>query len=249
VKSLRCIERCAGLREAAVGGLVRLRGDDLSPVDEVAFPAEAGEVSAAPERVEPQLVEVRVPAGAVSGRPRVEAADGATDISPRRLEVVKPRRLPRGFELRDTSVRPGPYVCPVRGSHGYGGFLQEFGAPRVGGRRHQGQDVYAACGTRLEAARGGTVQASAFHRPLYGHYVVIDVRGSSADHLYAHLREPSPLRAGDHVHTRQRIGEVGRTGNARTTPCHLHFEIWPRGRHNGSPVDPEPALRRWDGWS
>jgi murein DD-endopeptidase MepM/ murein hydrolase activator NlpD len=38
---------------------------------------------------------------------------------------------------------------------------------------------------------------------------------------------------------------VGDTGNARTVGCHLHFEIHVRGR----PKDPEPALRRWDGYS
>jgi len=141
------------------------------------------------------------------------------------------------------------YRFPVRGSHGYGGYLQSFGAPRSGGRRHQGHDVYASCGTPLEAARGGRVQARAYDDRLYGHYVVIDVRASSADHMYAHMPSPSPFGKGDRVRTGERVGAVGKTGNARTTPCHLHFEIWPNGWRSGSPVDPEPALRRWDGWS
>jgi murein DD-endopeptidase MepM/ murein hydrolase activator NlpD len=38
---------------------------------------------------------------------------------------------------------------------------------------------------------------------------------------------------------------VGRTGNARSTECHLHFEI----RAGGEPIDPEPLLRRWDRYS
>jgi murein DD-endopeptidase MepM/ murein hydrolase activator NlpD len=138
---------------------------------------------------------------------------------------------------------------PVRGSHGYGGYLQSFGAPRSGGRRHQGQDVYASCGTPLEAARGGRIQAKDYDPVLYGHYVVIDARKTSADHMYAHMPSPSRFGRGSRVHTGERIGAVGRTGNARTTPCHLHFEIWPNGWHHGSPVDPKPALRRWDAWS
>jgi murein DD-endopeptidase MepM/ murein hydrolase activator NlpD len=141
------------------------------------------------------------------------------------------------------------YKFPVRGGHGYGGYLQSFGAPRSGGRRHQGQDVYAGCGTRLEAARGGKVQAKAYDSALYGHYVVIDIAKSGADHMYAHMPSPSPFGQGDRVHTGQRIGAVGRTGNARTTPCHLHFEIWPNGWRNGSPVNPLGSLKRWDGWS
>jgi len=141
------------------------------------------------------------------------------------------------------------FKFPVRGPHSYGGHLQEFGAPRSGGRRHQGQDVYADCGTRLEAARGGRVQAKAYDPRLYGHFVVIDIRKSSADHMYSHMPSPSPFGQGARVRTGQRIGAVGKTGNARTTPCHLHFEIWPKGWRNGSPIDPEPALRRWDGYS
>jgi murein DD-endopeptidase MepM/ murein hydrolase activator NlpD len=141
------------------------------------------------------------------------------------------------------------YRFPVRGAHGYGGYLQSFGAPRSGGRRHQGQDVYAGCGTPLEAARGGRIQTRGNDARLYGHYVVIDDRKSSADHMYAHLASRSPLHQGQRVRTGQRIGRVGKTGNARTTPCHLHFEIWPHGRRNGSPIDPKPSLRRWDKWS
>jgi murein DD-endopeptidase MepM/ murein hydrolase activator NlpD len=141
------------------------------------------------------------------------------------------------------------YRFPVRGSHGYGGYLQSFGAPRSGGRTHQGQDVYAACGTPLGAARGGRIQVRAYDPVLNGNFVVIDGRKTSADYLYAHMTSPSPRHQGRRVHTGQRIGSVGKTGNARTTPCHLHFEIWPHGYHHGSPIDPKPSLRRWDSWS
>jgi murein DD-endopeptidase MepM/ murein hydrolase activator NlpD len=141
------------------------------------------------------------------------------------------------------------YRFPVRGAHGYGGYLQSFGAPRSGGRTHQGQDVYAACGTPLEAARGGRIQVKAYDSRLYGNFVIVDGRKTSADYMYAHMVSPSPLGQGNRVRTGQRVGSVGKTGNARTTPCHLHFEIWPHGWRNGSPIDPKPSLRRWDNWS
>jgi murein DD-endopeptidase MepM/ murein hydrolase activator NlpD len=141
------------------------------------------------------------------------------------------------------------YKFPVRGAHGYGGELQSFGAPRSGGRRHEGQDVYASCGTPLVAARGGEVQAKGFDPKLYGNFVVIDGEKTGADHMYAHMTSSSRFGDGARVHTGERIGSVGKTGNARTTPCHLHFEIWPHGWRNSSPVDPKPALKRWDGWS
>lgn len=141
------------------------------------------------------------------------------------------------------------YKFPVRGGHSYGGSEERFGAPRSGGRTHQGQDVFAGCGTALEAARGGRVQAKAYDPVLYGHYVVIDARQTRADHMYVHLASPARPGKGDRVHSGERIGSVGRSGNARAEPCQLHFELWPNGWRNGSPVDPLASLRRWDGWS
>ncbi len=135
---------------------------------------------------------------------------------------------------------------PVRGPHSYG---DRFGVPRSGGRTHEGQDVWAGCGTRLEAARGGTVQFKGYSGALYGNYLVIDGRQTEADYMYAHLIHPPPVRRGERVRTGEGIGAVGRTGNARGEGCQLHFELWPSGWHDGHPRDPLAELRRWDGWS
>lgn len=137
------------------------------------------------------------------------------------------------------------HVFPVRGPHGTRGAIGEFGAPRSGGRTHEGFDVTAGCGTRLVAARGGRVLRSGFDPVLYGWFVLIDGREERRNYFYAHLRSPAAVRSGERIRTRQTIGEVGRTGNARTTPCHLHFEL----RSGGVPFDPAPALRRWDRYS
>jgi murein DD-endopeptidase MepM/ murein hydrolase activator NlpD len=138
---------------------------------------------------------------------------------------------------------------PVRGPHGYGGAVQRFGAPRSGGRIHQGQDLFAACGTPVVAARGGRVQSRGSDPVLYGNWVVIDGRGTRTDYRYAHFIRPASARDGERVRTGERIGRVGKTGNARTVGCMLHFEAWPSGWHRGGPVDPLPILRRWDSWS
>jgi len=53
------------------------------------------------------------------------------------------------------------------------------------------------------------------------------------------------VRLGERVYTGQLVGRVGRSGNARTIGCHLHFEIRRRGRW----IDPEPRLRAWDRYS
>jgi murein DD-endopeptidase MepM/ murein hydrolase activator NlpD len=140
-------------------------------------------------------------------------------------------------------------MFPVRGPHGYGGPVQRFGAPRSGGRIHQGQDVFASCGTRVVAARGGRVQARGSDPVLYGNWVVIDGRGTKADYRYAHFLHPASVHDGERVRTGQRIGRIGKTGNARTVGCQLHFEVWPRGWEKRHPVDPLPILRRWDRWS
>ena len=154
----------------------------------------------------------------------------------------RPGHATHGFRLLDAKF-------PVRGPHGYGGAVQRFGAPRSGGRVHQGQDVFASCGTRVVAARSGEVQARGSDPQLYGNWVVIDGRGTRTDYRYAHFLHPASVHDGERVRTGERIGRVGKTGNARTVGCMLHFEVWPSGWHRGGPVDPLAFLKRWDSWS
>lgn len=139
------------------------------------------------------------------------------------------------------------HTFPVRGRHYFGGAGARFGAGR-GGRRHQGHDVLARCGTTMVAARGGKVRFKGYHRAA-GNYLVIDGAGTGLDYVYMHLAEPTPFLKSDRVHTGQRIGAVGQTGNARG--CHLHFELWgaPGWYSGGGPFDPLPALQAWDSWS
>jgi murein DD-endopeptidase MepM/ murein hydrolase activator NlpD len=133
---------------------------------------------------------------------------------------------------------------PVRGAHSFGDAVNRFGAARSG-HVHQGQDVLAACGTPLVAARGGVVQHKAFHSAA-GNYVVIDGADTGVDEMYAHLRVPALVNEGDHVYTGEPIGFVGETGDA--VGCHLHFEMWgaPGWYEGGSPFDPLAYLKAWD---
>ena len=130
---------------------------------------------------------------------------------------------------------------PVRGPHGYGEFAAHFG----GGRGHQGQDVFASCGTPLWAARGGKVKFKQYHARA-GNYLVIDGQRTGIDYAYMHMREPAIVNVGDRVRTGQLIGYVGRTGDA--TACHLHFEMWtaPGWYDGGHAFDPLPSLMAWD---
>jgi len=144
----------------------------------------------------------------------------------------------------DESVSLYGHVFPVRGKHDFGGAGAHFGAGRTG-HSHQGQDVFAACGTPLVAARAGKVKFAGFHSAA-GYYVVIDGKGTDADYAYMHLRERAAVQVGDRVYTGQDLGEVGETGNARG--CHLHFEMWsgPGWYDGGRPFDPLADLKRWD---
>jgi murein DD-endopeptidase MepM/ murein hydrolase activator NlpD len=136
------------------------------------------------------------------------------------------------------------HMFPVRGKHDYGHSGARFGAGRTG-HSHQGQDVFASCGTPMVAARAGKVVHKGYHSAA-GYYLVIAGSGTSQDYLYAHLRGPALVAKGERVYTGQPLGEVGDTGNA--SGCHLHFEIWsaPGWYKGGRPFDPLSELQRWD---
>ena len=131
---------------------------------------------------------------------------------------------------------------PLRGAHDYG---DGIGA----GRGHQGQDVFAKCGTEIQAARGGKVQFKGYQGSGAGNYVVIDGKKSKFDYVYMHLRKKAEVSEGENVRTGERIGENGDTGNA--SGCHLHFEMWsaPGWYEGGHFISPTKKLKQWDKWS
>jgi murein DD-endopeptidase MepM/ murein hydrolase activator NlpD len=173
--------------------------------------------------------------GRYSFRLTAASADGSEARSSQTGDVQRD-----AFDLYD-------HIFPVRGAHDFGGPGARFGSGRAG-HSHQGHDVFAKCGTRMVAARGGRVKFKQYHSAA-GHYIVIDGDGTDVDYAYMHLDQPSPFSAGDRVYTGQTIGAVGDSGNARG--CHLHFELWsaPGWYDGGKPFDPLPSLQAWDSWS
>lgn len=174
--------------------------------------------------------------------------DGLTDSRKAAPDGAYRVRIgPTGGKLADAGrVDLSGHRFPILGPHGNRGAVGEFHAPRNGGRIHEGFDATARCGTRLVAARGGTVVRRRFHPSLDGNYVVVSGRKEDRTYRYSHLTRPAEVAKGERVFTGQLIGFVGRTGNAASTPCHLHFEI--RARGSGF-LDPEPFLRAWDRFS
>ncbi len=166
---------------------------------------------------------------------RAQAADGVY-----RFRIFSP-----GYPgVRTTSVHLHGHRFPVKGGHGTRGPIGDFGAPRSGGRAHQGFDVTAPCGTPLLALRAGRVERAGYDPQLYGNFIEVDAKRSRLDYFYAHLSRPAEARRGDLVKTSERLGKIGLTGNAAGTPCHLHVEL----RRSGRLLDPEPKLARWDGY-
>jgi murein DD-endopeptidase MepM/ murein hydrolase activator NlpD len=103
-----------------------------------------------------------------------------------------------------------------------------WGATRSGGRSHEGVDIFAPCGHPVVSATRGVVVSIGENR-LGGQYVGVLGPGGSW-HYYAHLSRVARLSAGDVVRPGDTVGYVGDTGNARGTPCHLHYGIYLRGK-------------------
>lgn len=113
-----------------------------------------------------------------------------------------------------------------------------FGAPRGQDRRHAGVDIFAKAGTPVLATTPGIV-VSIRDQGLGGRQVWV-LGPAGERHYYAHLRDWAPgLREGDIVAPGTPLGRVGNTGNARTTPPHLHYGVYARDGAR----DPLPLLR------
>jgi peptidoglycan LD-endopeptidase LytH len=98
-------------------------------------------------------------------------------------------------------------------------------APRSGGRRHDGLDIFAPRGTAVYSATEGYVVRVGENR-LGGNTVSVLGAGGRI-YYYAHLDACAPdLAVGDAVTPDTVIGSVGTTGNARGTPPHLHFGVY-----------------------
>jgi murein DD-endopeptidase MepM/ murein hydrolase activator NlpD len=138
------------------------------------------------------------------------------------------------------AVVGGGFVFPVGGPHS---FSDTFGAPRMFGTAyahlHQGTDVFAASGTPLLAVeRGVVIQVGS---DVLGGTKLWLVGASGTRYYYAHLSAfAEGMADGKLVAAGDVVGFVGNTGNAATTPAHLHFEVHPGG---GPAVNPYPLLR------
>lgn len=114
-----------------------------------------------------------------------------------------------------------------------------FGADRDGGRRrHHGVDIFMPRGTPVLAGAAGYI-SRVQTTPIGGKVIWLRDREQNQSLYYAHL-DSQIVAQGTYVRPGEVLGLVGNTGNARTTPPHLHFGIYRRGE---GPVNPYPFLR------
>ena len=110
-----------------------------------------------------------------------------------------------------------------------------FGDPRdAGARLHEGIDIFAPRNTPVVAVAAG--RAHARTTPRGGN--VVWLRTSDRSYYYSHLEREAFSGRRD-VEAGEVLGYVGNSGNAITTPTHLHFGVYRRGR---GAMDPLPRL-------
>jgi len=106
-----------------------------------------------------------------------------------------------------------------------------FGDPRDGGsRKHHGVDIFAARHTPVVAPSNSQVTRIG-EGEIGGRYIWLYDSKRSMYLYFAHL-ESLKVSQGARVQAGQLIGTVGNSGNARSTPPHLHFGIYRNGPIN-----------------
>jgi murein DD-endopeptidase MepM/ murein hydrolase activator NlpD len=140
----------------------------------------------------------------------------------------------------------GGYVFPVYGPSSFG---NTFGAPRgdVASGWHHGEDIFAPLGAPLLAVADGTIFSVGWNHLGGWRLWLRDHEGN--EFYYAHLSAFSPFAVnGREVKAGTVVGFVGNSGDAASTPYHLHFEIHPVGMlymgYDGA-VMPYPYLLAW----
>lgn len=139
---------------------------------------------------------------------------------------------------------------PVVGPSNYS---DDFGAPRSGGRTHEGNDIMGAKGQHLISAVDGRVNW--LRHDATGN--MLSIRDSDGwTYRYIHINNDTPgtddgansfehafapgIEEGASVTAGQHVAYLGDSGNAEETTPHLHFEI---RRPDGSSINPWTSLR------
>lgn len=143
---------------------------------------------------------------------------------------------------------------PIDGMKGR--FSNDFGAPRSGGRSHQGNDIFANKLDLAVAAVDGKITTARLDSSGNSGNMIVLRDAEGWEYWYMHINNDSPgtdnganptvwamipgLRPGARVVKGQPIGFVGDSGNAEGTAPHLHFEIH---TPSGEAINPYESLQ------
>jgi murein DD-endopeptidase MepM/ murein hydrolase activator NlpD len=194
------------------------------------------------------------PAPAVAPKPKPQRQ---TKPSKRKKKLPKKGAgVGPGPEKPNLTVRPPPDVTPRLTAGGYvfpvygpSSFSDTFGAARgdIASGWHHGDDIFGQLGEPLLAVADGTVFSVGWN-DIGGYRLWLRDKAGN-EFYYAHLSAYSPFAVnGNQVKAGTVLGFMGNTGDASTTPYHLHFEIHPVGLlylgYDGA-VNPTSYLTAW----
>jgi murein DD-endopeptidase MepM/ murein hydrolase activator NlpD len=180
-----------------------------------------------------------------------------TGTSKRKQHPKKAPRTGVGPEKPNLQIRPPPDVTPRLTAGGYvfpvygpSSFVDTFGAGRsdIASGWHHGDDIFGQLGEPLLAVADGTVFSVGWN-DIGGYRLWLRDKAGN-EFYYAHLSAYSPFAVnGNQVKAGTVLGFMGNTGDASTTPYHLHFEIHPVGLlylgYDGA-VNPTSYLTAWE---
>ena len=179
---------------------------------------------------------------------RLEAGlEEAKAVEARLVRLEQRRKAAAAAKLAAATPAPAPPPSGGGSGGGSGGracilerpysYVDSWGAPRSGGRSHQGTDVMAPHGARVFAFVDGVVSRESTSG---NGGIQLYLQGDNGvEYFYAHLSGYA-VSTGARVRAGQLIAYNGQTGNARYTAPHVHFEVHPGG---GGAVNPYPVLK------
>ncbi len=200
---------------------------EAPPPGEEAPPADGG------DSTEPEPGSGGIPA---SAKAIIDSIQRSPANSSRALYDAVQRDLVSLGLSEQEAMRVGFGRFPIAG---VANFVHDWYFPRWGPgfRFHMGTDVFAPHGTPVRAPVDGTVTSG--QGSLGGLFVKL----FQPDGTYFYMAHLSGLvegfQEGMAVRTGDIVGYVGNTGNARTTPPHVHLGIYTAG---GDATDPKPVL-------